>query len=92
MTSDEGRRGGWWRSPNVLVPVVGLLYEILGYYSAENQPAIAATYLGRIADDLRRNLESAKEYTEALRDGKPWAVQARDGARALLGRSKAKAG
>jgi len=29
MTSDEGRRGGWWRSPNVLVPVVGLLYFAL---------------------------------------------------------------
>src|SRR5947209_6593726 len=29
MTHDEGRRGGWWRSPNVLVPVVGLLYFAL---------------------------------------------------------------
>jgi hypothetical protein len=29
MTSEEGRRGRYWRSPNVLVPVVGLLYFAL---------------------------------------------------------------
>jgi hypothetical protein len=65
-----------------LIRVVELLNKIIKHYAAEDRPAIAQFYLNRIAADLQRNLESTKEFVEALRNGEPWAVNAREVARA----------
>jgi hypothetical protein len=78
------------RAPGDLIRVVELLNKIIKHYDAEDRPAIAQGYLNRIAADLQRSLESTKEFVKALRNGEPWAVNAREGVQAFLARLKAK--